>query len=811
MKNLWHILTLLSFCLLLGSNSLLAQDPPFNHYDEDNGLPSNEVYGITLTQDNIIWITTDRGVVEFDGYDFTSYTIKDGLEDNCNLRIFSGPKNQIWLSSLINSINIIQNEKIISPEFNTSLMKLPSHERYIQQLFFNDDSLRFVNFNEPGLFRVDKDSLTRVSDHLFKSQQDKDFCIVYHSDKNYYWDQISKSPTSSSLKVDFEKIGDNYYVKASSTIHKNHFRKSIAPIGPNEFIFSYINWVFHFNNGKLVYKHRFDEEILNITYDSLLNDLWIGFESKGAHRFKDMNFHADPVHYLGSHSISSIVIDNERNYWFSTTHEGVFQANTMEIENYLPSNLTHSGIEDDIITELCPTEKGLYYGTHSGKVFLKSFGKQAQLSTSDFELRLPGSSGMIRKIFYSATDSLLVFSNQFYEILPDGSFTDSYYRPTYPYDVLELPNQHRLLSYTNRIIEIYDDKEVREFNNKPCYKKVRHMFIDTDSTLWLSSQPYGVFEWPKNDTVPHNCLYIDDLFKHRALDICQTADLMWFSITGYGLIAYSKNDRQSYHLTQNSHHLSSDIIDVLFTDNDTVLWTGSNAGLDRITISKDSAYHFTCKNFTTKLGLPSNRINAITRFNGSMWLGTNKGLVRMLPGIFDPPARKALNVKILQAKADSLFLPLHSGNRQIESGPHHLEFSFRAVSYQKPHEIFYEYKLSPLQTEWQKTISPTVRYAGLGHGNYLFEAKASYSQDFTKSKVAKYSFTIKKQFHETIFFFIILIIFGLIIITLLVLAIIKINRDRERNKQRLLLAEKKALLSQMNPHFIFNSLNSIQH
>jgi LytS/YehU family sensor histidine kinase len=41
--------------------------------------------------------------------------------------------------------------------------------------------------------------------------------------------------------------------------------------------------------------------------------------------------------------------------------------------------------------------------------------------------------------------------------------------------------------------------------------------------------------------------------------------------------------------------------------------------------------------------------------------------------------------------------------------------------------------------------------------------------------------------------------------------ILLVQRRRENLKQQILLAEQKAVRSQMNPHFIFNSLNSIQH
>jgi ligand-binding sensor domain-containing protein len=47
-----------------------------------------------------LWITTDKGVVRYDGYGFTTYTTRDGLSDNEVFEAFQDSKRRIWFSTL---------------------------------------------------------------------------------------------------------------------------------------------------------------------------------------------------------------------------------------------------------------------------------------------------------------------------------------------------------------------------------------------------------------------------------------------------------------------------------------------------------------------------------------------------------------------------------------------------------------------------------------------------------------------------------------------------------------------------------------
>ncbi len=73
--------------ILLSQNVLIAQSINYRHFTSNNGLPSNEVFGLGFDQSNYLWITTDKGICKYDGKTFTTYTSLDGISDNVYLNI----------------------------------------------------------------------------------------------------------------------------------------------------------------------------------------------------------------------------------------------------------------------------------------------------------------------------------------------------------------------------------------------------------------------------------------------------------------------------------------------------------------------------------------------------------------------------------------------------------------------------------------------------------------------------------------------------------------------------------------------------
>jgi LytS/YehU family sensor histidine kinase len=101
-----------------------------------------------------------------------------------------------------------------------------------------------------------------------------------------------------------------------------------------------------------------------------------------------------------------------------------------------------------------------------------------------------------------------------------------------------------------------------------------------------------------------------------------------------------------------------------------------------------------------------------------------------------------------------------------------------------------------------------VLYNALAPGEYEFVVKAENQNKF--SKTISYKFSIASPFYTTWWFVSLLIVSFLLIVYFIYKRQLNIQRLKAKQINELNASKLTAIQSQMNPHFIFNSLNSIQ-
>lgn len=145
-----------------------------------------------------------------------------------------------------------------------------------------------------------------------------------------------------------------------------------------------------------------------------------------------------------------------------------------------------------------------------------------------------------------------------------------------------------------------------------------------------------------------------------------------------------------------------------------------------------------------------------------------------------------------------------------------LDLSFSTPEYFLPERIEYAYMLHGVDKDWQYTnsLSRKVFYNNLSPGKYIFKIMSQFEGSGWKAKPAEYTIYINPAFWQTAAFKLVatlaLLGFLLYLYSKRIKAIQKKEREKREHEVVLLELEAKALRAQMNPHFIFNSLNSIK-
>jgi len=298
------------------------------------------------------------------------------------------------------------------------------------------------------------------------------------------------------------------------------------------------------------------------------------------------------------------------------------------------------------------------------------------------------------------------------------------------------------------------------------------------------------------------------LLRNRITSICEANDgTLWMSTYGNGVIAY-KNQQVTANLTAASASgLTSNICKTLFLK-DNHLWIGTDKGVNKIIIT-DTPYLVT--KYTTADGLASDNINVIFQNDSMVFIGTSVGLTYFNEKFI--ASGSLCELRMTNLRVSNQELTPDSTGFTLPHSQNNIRFDYVGISFRAVGDIVYDYRLLGLDTAWQKTRETFLSYPTLPSGVYELQVQAT-NKFNVKSKVMTVKFTISELLWEKTWFRILLSIILLAVIGLMLRFLNSRVRMRETEKTRITSRiselEQLALKSQMNPHFIFNSLNSIQ-
>jgi len=263
------------------------------------------------------------------------------------------------------------------------------------------------------------------------------------------------------------------------------------------------------------------------------------------------------------------------------------------------------------------------------------------------------------------------------------------------------------------------------------------------------------------------------------------------------------------------------------------LWVGNERGVDEVVFSPQNPapevrHYGRSEGF---FGMETCHDAVTLDRRGQLWFGTMNGLMQHLP----TAASRRTTLPLLHFEHIKLFyqdisetpyaawLRPDGGLRWGLELPHHendLSFEFRAVDLDHPDDLRYRWRLAggTGSGEWSPLSEQTsVNFANLAPGAYTFEAEATADGGSRFSEPLHAAFFIKKPFWMT-WPFRLAALAALLAVTFFgVKSRIRHIRRTEQAKREqlemqhhLLQLEQKALQLQMNPHFIFNALTSIQ-
>jgi ligand-binding sensor domain-containing protein len=220
--------------------------------------------------------------------------------------------------------------------------------------------------------------------------------------------------------------------------------------------------------------------------------------------------------------------------------------------------------------------------------------------------------------------------------------------------------------------------------------------------------------------------------------------------------------------------------------------------------------------FMIRDGLPDNAEGLFyTASNGNVYAGCQSGIIWFHA---DQLARYSVtaDVRIMDVFAGDRPLPITTGPQgekrlTLRPGQHSLQVVFDVINYDMPENNLFFYKLSSAPGDWTPVDNGRLSFNNLAPGEYTLTVKGGNKLAGLFNSTDKLVFTILPYWYQSAWF---KALAGVALLSLILLAVrrrIGHIRREAAFRQKIADTELQALRAQMNPHFIFNSLNSIEN
>ncbi len=868
-------LFVLIFIFLVGKSILLSGTNYKTEYlTPADGLPQTFVYCTYQDSRGFLWIGTRNGLARYDGYEFRTYQHdpfdSNTLSGNNISAILEDSKGNLWIGTQNSGLNYLDRKsgRITRFRHDQDNPNSLSSDLILSLTITDDDELWIstktggLNHSQPGkndfnipytyVNDIKKDILEKISPGLICMDKDDDFYLLMGGKK--YLHIIKFFSDSKEFRV-FKKID------RSKIFNINIFGTDVRD---ND----YIHYQYKNGNKEVVIINGSDGSVLRtIEYDERLTkkyqyivmqldknkNLWMYVFDSGKIGYRPSEDNSGLYRLGDIRDLNKITPVNKvigLNYWripspgnvLTEDNKGIIWAGSSKgLAKLIPispglTNYNHKPLENSIsnnfIRSIFVDDAGnIYIGTDNGLNILKKGESQWENIYAKEYMGLGYNS-----------------INAFYEE-DDGT----------------------ILIGTNRGVNIYDPKsgimvksnsKMLRMNAAMSRQSIWSFYRDKQQNLWIGIMN-GIYIFDKDNKL---IKYINTIKKKQGLS---KINGIWFIYedrrgnvwagTSEGLFRWlpgEKKFKRYIHITNDTNSICGNHIWSIAEDLNGNLWVGAyGAGLSKYDYKNDSFSSITLKD-----GLPDNGIASILcDDSNNLWIGTGKGLVKynqekksfriynaddgfanneysfhayfkckdgsMLMGGLNGfsrfyPDSLVLNKLIPQIAitsfkihAKEIYPELCDGDTvNVDWEDKYFSFEYAVLDYRSPKQNKYAYKLENHDDEWVYTGTRRIAaFSYIEPGEYVFKVKGSNSHGVWNEKGISIYVNVIPPFWMTSWFRILIVLLIGVSITFLIIARIRRRRRKERTKRRILVSQLKALQSQMNPHFIFNSLNSIMN
>lgn len=770
-----------------------SQNNLLKHLGIEEGLASNNVYAAFQDSKGYIWLSTSNGVSRFDGKEFRNFTTNNGLPDNEVFSMEEDALGRIWLSCYNGEPCYVYKDRIYTRKEDSTLEPLSVN-----------DYLRFRRAGKKLILTKSGSNTNYLVSEDGRLQKIQSKHLVFLSFKKNVLTAFPVKRNNSSmfflLDSSFKTTDSLIVMQGLSKPPGNTEAKEAYAIGENGFVVVLKNdncLRYSIFNNRIVFlgitRHAPKFKCL-YTFGT---HLWINAYNRGivpvtSELCEDPG---RPVLFSGM-MMQNFLVDREGNFWGCTAGKGLYLIPNSRFSYYF----TGSGNEQEDIVRLATFNEEIFVGSANGIFNYRKKGRDpftfgfcpqdkfVDLYTDSLHVVAANAQQLIlfdkktRRIQKLAVNNIKCMRRQSFNSAVFGTHSSCY-----------------LWSFPNKISSIFQGRIL-----SLCPRENGDILIGTLFGLFVAKKTGGDI-WHCDTLTSPNFLK-----QSRISCIAELDRIIVIGTAQKGLVLINGNDYEKVDLGEGFRDINCKSI---FIDKDKTIWLGSFSGVFKIKLLK-GIHSYTVQQIRKFNGLLSDDVNDIVVVNDTAYVAGSKGLTsfcisenssakHLLPTIYidDLHVNNATYPALpeVQLPFDSSTIVLHVS----------------AIDYRSQGNILFKYKLNGIQKEWQFTRNNTVRFEALPAGTYTFEALAMNSEGQWSTGTATMLIRISPAWWQSSWFYLFLMVASSALIYFI--ARLRLTRKHRRQireaslKRHLAELELRAIKAQINPHFIFNTLNAIQY
>lgn len=846
-----HILPILLLMLpAFETKAQIFDEKDFTPYTSGNGLSHNRVHSIVQDEYGYLWIATHRGLNRFDGNSFLRFysdTSQNSLANDHVKKLRWLNKNELSAATqeglhIIQPGNLLQRNIIIP----ASALNQPHIENHIQGMAGDETGNVFL-LSSTGFFHFYKNELVFRYDHFKKEDAGKTDVPFGRSDG-----VIMPEP---GLLIVATTAGPFIYRIATKAFHPvtekdGVFYSGIAPgkdwihfMHCDEESFSVISegakelaWFDKKKKKKYLLQtslHALDQlfgwrsKITRINDSTFaINAMQKGFYLIRYHHQTD-HYEILPELYLPEYLCISIFKDRQHRLWIGTDR-GLLR-HQKNAGNLIKLALPSLSDQKKPVTGVsCFTASGnkLFVGTFGAGIYVFDRADLRFLHHIDLSaVRRTGSANRIHSLIayhhdslYAGTDGPLVSINTNNYSQTVIRFSDWNYEHNWV-SWLWQGSDKTIYATTNKNKQFYYRKENESVFN--LFNHQQDTFFNILTPMYITEDPGGNIWFGGHGASRFNSrtqrfdLLINSFPKIKTarkeingIAFDKTGNI-YYAITENGLSVYDSSRKSFEHITRSNGLPDNSIRALLLLHNK--LWLGTESGLASYDIITKKLSAFGISD-----GMPEGSTTAYQFYYDSVYKKLYGGFVNTIIR-FNPDSLAKNNlppqffIEHIQVAGDkTMYHP--SGQLNISYAQNSLVVHVAAVNFEDAHRQQFAYRIVKTGKEgWQETGSQrSIIFNNLAPGTHRLQLKVYINNNSWSEQVQEIDIIIHPPFWQRWWF---VVLCALLLIAGIWYGFryrIKSIRQKATINAQLAELEMKGLHAQMNPHFIFNCLNSIK-